>query len=177
MASLAAQQRRRFHRPMTFSTPISQRFVCGRSCRFQPVRHGAHGEFRLVVGGRWLNECFFIFSFARRQADEAQSLRHLLERELSQDGSRLESHGWYHGPIRRPDAESLLSRDGDFLVRDSSTGGAGDLVLSCYWNGGHLHFLIDKVRPLRLLMSHRPDGPVHNVRMFKRWRLASFIHP
>lgn len=41
-------------------------------------------------------------------------------------------------------AESLLERDGDFLVRDSSSA-PGDYVLSCFWKNGPLHFKIIKV--------------------------------
>lgn len=34
----------------------------------------------------------------------------------------LQVEPWYHGPINRSDAERLLLRDGDFLVRESPTG-------------------------------------------------------
>ena len=51
----------------------------------------------------------------------------------------------YHGPIPRSHAENLLLDDGQFLVRDSSSGQPGDLVLSTRLRGGHLHFIISKV--------------------------------
>ncbi|XP_046643911.1 breast cancer anti-estrogen resistance protein 3 homolog isoform X1 [Daphnia pulicaria] len=78
------------------------------------------------------------------EVSEAESLRRQLEWELGLDGRCLESHAWYHGSIPRSHAESLLKNDGEFLIRDSSTGQPGDLVLSTYF-GGHLHFMINKV--------------------------------
>lgn len=41
-------------------------------------------------------------------------------------------------------AEALLGRDGDFLVRDSSST-QGDYVLSCFSKNGPLHFKIIRV--------------------------------
>jgi len=71
--------------------------------------------------------------------------RKQLEWELSQDSRHLESNGWYHGPIPRSHAESLVLNDGDFLVRDSTSGKPGDVVLSLHWKNDHLHFIISKV--------------------------------
>lgn len=56
----------------------------------------------------------------------------------------LSSHGWYHGRIPWEVSESLVQRDGDFLVRDSLTS-IGDFVLTCCWSQKVLHFLIRKV--------------------------------
>lgn len=42
-------------------------------------------------------------------------------------------------------SESLVQRNGDFLVRDSLTS-IGDYVLTCCWNQNALHFLISKVQ-------------------------------
>lgn len=41
-------------------------------------------------------------------------------------------------------AEALFDRDGDFLVRDSSSA-PGDYVLSCFWKNEPLHFKIIRV--------------------------------
>ncbi len=41
-------------------------------------------------------------------------------------------------------AEQLLSRDGEFLVRDSSSS-AGEYVLSCMWKNQPMHFKIIRV--------------------------------
>ena len=51
-------------------------------------------------------------------------------------------------------AEALLERDGDFLVRDSSSG-PGDYVLSCYWRDEPMHFKIIRVvlRPKKVFIS------------------------
>ena len=79
------------------------------------------------------------------QNDKLKELRRQLEWELSQDGRQLESHAWYHGPIPRSHAELLLNQNGDFLIRDSTSGSVGNLVLSIFWKGSHLHFIITKV--------------------------------
>ncbi|XP_056135473.1 breast cancer anti-estrogen resistance protein 3 homolog [Lampris incognitus] len=72
------------------------------------------------------------------------SLKKELEEELKLDTEDLRSHAWYHGPLSREGAESLLERDGDFLVRDSSSA-PGDYVLSCYWRNEPMHFKIIRV--------------------------------
>lgn len=41
-------------------------------------------------------------------------------------------------------AESLLHRDGDFLVRDSSSE-PGNYALSCFWRSSRLHFKVIRV--------------------------------
>ncbi|CAG5928730.1 unnamed protein product [Menidia menidia] len=77
----------------------------------------------------------------RRDMD---SLKKELEEELKLSTEDPRSHAWYHGPLTREAAESLLERDGDFLVRDSSSA-PGDFVLSCLWKNGPLHFKIIRV--------------------------------
>lgn len=64
----------------------------------------------------------------------------------------------YHGAIPRSHAESLLKNDGEFLIRDSSTGQPGDLVLSTFF-GGYLHFMINKVK--RMLTKELGEPVVH----------------
>ncbi|KAF7223676.1 breast cancer anti-estrogen resistance protein 3 homolog isoform X2 [Nothobranchius furzeri] len=71
-------------------------------------------------------------------------LRKELEEELKLSTEDPRSHAWYHGPLNREVAESLFEKDGDFLVRDSSSA-PGDYVLSCFWNNCFLHFKIIKV--------------------------------
>ncbi|KAL7403593.1 hypothetical protein ABVT39_002703 [Epinephelus coioides] len=77
----------------------------------------------------------------RRDMD---SLKKELEEELKLSTDDPRSHAWYHGPLSREAAESLFERDGDFLVRDSSSA-SGDYVLSCYWKDGPMHFKIIRV--------------------------------
>ncbi|XP_041640521.1 breast cancer anti-estrogen resistance protein 3 homolog isoform X1 [Cheilinus undulatus] len=72
------------------------------------------------------------------------SLKKELEEELKLSTEDPKSHAWYHGPLSREAAESLFERDGDFLVRDSSSA-PGDYVLSCFWKNVPLHFKIIKV--------------------------------
>lgn len=74
----------------------------------------------------------------------SDKLKQELEEELKLSSCNLSSHGWYHGRIPWEVSESLVQRDGDFLVRDSLTS-IGDYVLTCCWSQKVLHFLIRKV--------------------------------
>ncbi|RVE75968.1 hypothetical protein OJAV_G00004090 [Oryzias javanicus] len=75
---------------------------------------------------------------------EMDSLKKELEEELKLNTEDLRSHAWYHGQLTREAAESLLHRDGDFLVRDSSSE-PGNYVLSCFWRSTPLHFKVIRV--------------------------------
>ncbi|XP_038568829.1 breast cancer anti-estrogen resistance protein 3 homolog isoform X3 [Micropterus salmoides] len=75
---------------------------------------------------------------------EMDSFKKELEEELKLSTEDLRSHAWYHGLLSREAAESLLEKDGDFLVRDSSSA-PGDYVLSCFWKKGPMHFKIIRV--------------------------------
>ncbi|KAM7394561.1 hypothetical protein PAMP_021352 [Pampus punctatissimus] len=75
---------------------------------------------------------------------EMDSLKKELEEELKLSTDDLRSHAWYHGQLSREAAESLFERDGDFLVRDSSSA-PGDYVLSCFWKNEPMHFKIIRV--------------------------------
>ncbi|XP_051898160.1 breast cancer anti-estrogen resistance protein 3 homolog isoform X2 [Pristis pectinata] len=67
-----------------------------------------------------------------------------LEEELKLNTDDLRSHAWFHGPIPRQEAEALIKRDGDFLIRESRSS-PGDYVLSCTWKHEPLHFKIIRV--------------------------------
>ncbi|KAK9981827.1 hypothetical protein ABG768_001351 [Culter alburnus] len=75
---------------------------------------------------------------------DMDSLKKELEEELKLSTEDLRSHAWYHGQLQRESAEHLLSRDGEFLVRDSSSS-AGEYVLSCMWKNQPMHFKIIRV--------------------------------
>uniref|UniRef100_A0A3Q3KJ82 SHC adaptor protein 3 n=1 Tax=Monopterus albus TaxID=43700 RepID=A0A3Q3KJ82_MONAL len=53
----------------------------------------------------------------------------------------LEGQAWYHGKMSRRDAEKLLTEDGDFLVRKSTTN-PGSYVLTGMHNGLAKHLLL-----------------------------------
>ncbi|XP_076804254.1 SHC-transforming protein 1-like [Clavelina lepadiformis] len=53
----------------------------------------------------------------------------------------LQCESWFHGSISRKQAELMLSHDGDFLVRESSTS-KGQFVLSGVQEGQHKHLLL-----------------------------------
>ncbi|NP_001085199.1 breast cancer anti-estrogen resistance protein 3 homolog [Xenopus laevis] len=71
-------------------------------------------------------------------------LKKELEEELKLNSEDLRSHAWYHGRIPRQVSESLVKRDGDFLIRDSLSS-PGNLVLTCQWKNLSQHFKINKV--------------------------------
>ncbi|XP_016392437.1 breast cancer anti-estrogen resistance protein 3-like [Sinocyclocheilus rhinocerous] len=75
---------------------------------------------------------------------DMDSLKKELEEELKLSSEHLRSHAWYHGQLQREGAEQLLSRDGEFLVRDSSSS-TGEYVLSCMWKNQPMHFKIIRV--------------------------------
>ncbi|KAM4719962.1 SH2 domain-containing protein 3C isoform 3-T3 [Anableps anableps] len=96
--------------------------------------------------------CFYRGSFMQVQFSKEkyllesppEKLRKELEEELKLSPADIRSHGWYHGHIPREVSESLVLRNGDFLVRDSLTN-VGDYVLTCRWDNEVLHFKISKV--------------------------------
>lgn len=65
----------------------------------------------------------------------------------------LAGQGWYHGALPRADAEALVRRDGDYLVRDSSTQ-AGSYVLTLRWAGAPLHFVVNQRPPASGDITH-----------------------
>ncbi|XP_073427521.1 breast cancer anti-estrogen resistance protein 3 isoform X3 [Dendrobates tinctorius] len=71
-------------------------------------------------------------------------LKKELEEELKLSSEDLRSHAWYHGRIPRQISESLVRRDGDFLIRDSLSS-PGNFVLTCQWKNLSQHFKINKV--------------------------------
>ncbi|XP_024860505.1 SH2 domain-containing protein 3C isoform X2 [Kryptolebias marmoratus] len=73
-----------------------------------------------------------------------EKLRKELEEELKLSPADIRSHGWYHGHIPQEVSETLVVRNGDFLVHDSLTS-VGDYVLTCRWDNEVLHFKISKV--------------------------------
>uniref|UniRef100_A0A3B4E0H4 SH2 domain containing 3A n=1 Tax=Pygocentrus nattereri TaxID=42514 RepID=A0A3B4E0H4_PYGNA len=95
-----------------------------------------HNKRRKSVGG------FISQVFSGRK--EMDSLKKELEEELKLSTEDIRSHAWYHGQLQREGAEELLQRDGDFLVRDS-TSSSGDYVLSCMWKEQPMHFKIIRI--------------------------------
>uniref|UniRef100_A0A8C5H5M3 SH2 domain containing 3Ca n=1 Tax=Gouania willdenowi TaxID=441366 RepID=A0A8C5H5M3_GOUWI len=96
--------------------------------------------------------CFYRGSFMQVQFSKdkyllespPEKLRKELEEELKLSPADIRSHGWYHGHIPREVSETLVVRNGDFIVRDSMTS-VGDFVLTCRWDNEVLHFKISKV--------------------------------
>ncbi|KAM6261792.1 breast cancer anti-estrogen resistance protein 3 isoform 2-T4 [Porphyrio hochstetteri] len=72
-----------------------------------------------------------------------EKLKKELEEELQLSSEDLRSHAWYHGRIPRQVAESLVQRDGDFLIRDSLSS-PGNFVLTCQWKNTSQHFKINR---------------------------------
>lgn len=55
--------------------------------------------------------------------------------------TQLLTEDWYHGPISRKDSETLVAKDGDFLVRESQ-GSPGQYVLTGMQGGMRKHLLL-----------------------------------
>ncbi|CAG9828404.1 unnamed protein product [Diabrotica balteata] len=63
--------------------------------------------------------------------------------EKSQDQfSQLENEIWFHGQINRAEAENLLQKDGDFLVRESTNTLERQFVLSGMQDNNKKHLLL-----------------------------------
>uniref|UniRef100_A0A8C0GKL4 BCAR3 adaptor protein, NSP family member n=1 Tax=Chelonoidis abingdonii TaxID=106734 RepID=A0A8C0GKL4_CHEAB len=91
------------------------------------------------------SDVYFVrFSKERQVMDNTpEKLKKELEEELQLSSEDLRSHAWYHGRIPRQVAESLVQRDGDFLIRDSLSS-PGNFVLTCQWKNISQHFKIHR---------------------------------
>ncbi|XP_071430392.1 SH2 domain-containing protein 3C isoform X3 [Pithys albifrons albifrons] len=107
--------------------------------RFPTLGQGSHHD-GLESGSEYVK-----FSKEKYILDSSpEKLHKELEEELKLSSTDLRSHAWYHGRIPREVSESLVQRNGDFLIRDSLTS-LGDYVLTCRWRNEPLHFKINKV--------------------------------
>uniref|UniRef100_A0A3P8UNF8 SH2 domain containing 3A n=1 Tax=Cynoglossus semilaevis TaxID=244447 RepID=A0A3P8UNF8_CYNSE len=107
----------------------------------EPRRSPMNPSFSLLKSLLLYRDTTTLFG-GRREMD---LLKKELEEEMKLGTDDPRSHAWYHGPLpREVAAETLFERDGDFLVRDSSSS-SGDYVLSCYWMNGPMHFKIIRV--------------------------------
>ncbi|CAB3978436.1 SHC-transforming 1-like [Paramuricea clavata] len=75
----------------------------------------------------------------------------------------LSRKDWFHGPMSRHDAESLLVRDGDFLVRESTTN-PGQYVLTGSQNGYPKHLLLVDPEGVVRTKDHSFESVDHLVR-------------
>ena len=71
-----------------------------------------------------------------------EKLQQDLIQELQGDQSDLKTKAWYHGSISRQHADQIITKNGDFLVRDCISQ-PGDFVLTCCWRSVPLHFVIN----------------------------------
>ena len=74
----------------------------------------------------------------------------------------LEDQLWFHGCISRKESEQLVSRDGEFLVRESQ-GQEGQFVLTGRGNGSHIHFLLVDADGVVRTMDRSFDSITHLV--------------
>lgn len=89
------------------------------------------------------NKCFcfffvlFFFPFSE-PFDDALGVSVVATPPLVQ---QLQCEAWFHGSLSRKEAERLLTRDGDFLVRESGTT-PGQYVLTGQQGGQAKHLLL-----------------------------------
>ncbi|KAI5620510.1 SHC-transforming protein 1 isoform X1, partial [Silurus asotus] len=75
---------------------------------------------------------------------------------------QLQSEPWFHGPLSRKKAEKLLSKDGDFLVRESSTT-PGQYVLTGQQGGQPKHLLLVDPEGVVRTKDHRFESVSHLI--------------
>ncbi|KAL2084199.1 hypothetical protein ACEWY4_019717 [Coilia grayii] len=75
---------------------------------------------------------------------------------------QLQSESWFHGPLSRRQAERLLTRDGDFLVRESGTT-PGQYVLTGQQGGQPKHLLLVDPEGVVRTKDHRFESVSHLI--------------
>lgn len=59
---------------------------------------------------------------------------------------------WFHGVLPREEVVRLLTKEGDFLVRETTRNDENQTVLSVCW-GGHKHFIVQTTSDVSLQVS------------------------
>ncbi|KAF6203742.1 hypothetical protein GE061_002076 [Apolygus lucorum] len=78
---------------------------------------------------------------------------------VNQSTSRsLVDEEWFHGVLPREEVVRLLTREGDFLVRETTRNDENQTVLSVCW-GGHKHFIVQTTAEGQF----RFEGPAFNT--------------
>ncbi|XP_061460366.1 SH2 domain-containing protein 3C isoform X2 [Rhineura floridana] len=124
--------------------------------RYHTLGHARHQD--------GLESCSEYVKFSKEKYildSSPEKLHKELEEEFKLSSTDLRSHAWYHGRIPREVSESLVQRNGDFLIRDSLTS-LGDYVLTCRWRNEPLHFKINKV------MVKSGEGRTHVQYLFEQ---------
>ncbi|KAI4874473.1 hypothetical protein NFI96_030526 [Prochilodus magdalenae] len=75
---------------------------------------------------------------------------------------QLQNEPWFHGPLSRRQAERLLSKDGDFLVRESGTT-PGQYVLTGQQGGQPKHLLLVDPEGVVRTKDHRFESVSHLI--------------
>ncbi|XP_076826244.1 LOW QUALITY PROTEIN: SHC-transforming protein 1 [Brachyhypopomus gauderio] len=75
---------------------------------------------------------------------------------------QLQNEPWFHGPLSRRQAERLLGRDGDFLVRESGTT-PGQYVLTGQQGGQPKHLLLVDPEGVVRTKDHRFESVSHLI--------------
>lgn len=67
-------------------------------------------------------------------------------------GENLKKQAWFHGYIPRDEAEQLMKRNGDFLVRETMNSTEQDRYVISSFRNGPVHF---KVFPATIVVSEK----------------------
>lgn len=98
-------------------------------------------------------------AFDMKPFDDALGISGSLAPPLAE---QLQSEPWFHGPLSRRQAERLLTRDGDFLVRESGTT-PGQYVLTGQQGGQAKHLLLVDPEGVVRTKDHRFESVSHLI--------------
>ncbi|CAB3410877.1 unnamed protein product [Caenorhabditis bovis] len=75
--------------------------------------------------------------------------------EVGRVNGNVENYAYYHGYMTKEEAESMLCKNGDFIVRKTEIGTHLHYVISCKTNGKFYHILIKRTKTKKLYWTFK----------------------
>uniref|UniRef100_A0A673GCV0 SHC-transforming protein 1 n=1 Tax=Sinocyclocheilus rhinocerous TaxID=307959 RepID=A0A673GCV0_9TELE len=114
----------------------------------------------LSLRNLFFNDCFYYCAlYLLEPFDAALGVSGAVAPPLAE---QLQNEPWFHGPLSRRQAERLLTKDGDFLVRESGTT-PGQYVLTGQQGGQPKHLLLVDPEGVVRTKDHRFESVSHLI--------------